>query len=222
MASRDLDPSPGQFCRIAPSLGASRTMLTGAVPLSRRLEAAHGKFCLVPRGICLVCVFLKQPQRGGRGVMAKGVLGAGVSGWPLGTVCWRKEKGMGLGNRVESSEALEGGRVPDALRTSCSWKGRSHPSSVARGGALSRALGGCSLSLARSSSGPWALRGGGQRCTATWSPSVHREPLPPDPEPLGSCPGPWTSSQLSRSVRNLQVLFPEVPRPGPCWGAWGL
>ena len=107
---------------------------------------------------------------------------------------------MGLGNRVESSEALERGRVPGALHTSCSWKGRPHPSSVPRKGALSRALGGCSLSLARSSSGPWALRGGGQRCTAAWSPSVYCEPLPPHPEPLWGCPGPWTSSWLSRSV----------------------
>lgn len=136
-------------------------MLTGAAPLSCRLEVARGRFCPVPRGICLVCVFLKQPQCRGRGVTAKGVLGAGASGWPLGTQqCWGREKGMELGNRVESLEALERGRVPSALRTSCSWKGRSHPSSVPRGGALSRALDGCSLSLAHSSSGPWALRGG--------------------------------------------------------------
>lgn len=164
-------------------------------------------FVQFPWGICLVCVFLKQPQHWGRGVAAMGMLGAGVSGWPLTGHVLGEGEGDGWGDGVGSLEALECGRVPGPLSTSCSWKGRSHPPSVPCGRALSRALGGCSLSPALSSSGPWALRGGGRRGTMSRvgmsSSPAPLTKLPPssDPELLCGCPGPWwTSSGLSRSV----------------------
>ena len=115
-SSHDLDPRPGQFCRIAPSLGASQTVLTGATPLSRRLEAARGKFCLVPRRICLVCVFLKQPQRGGRGSHGQGCVRGRGEWLATRTVCWGKERGWGWGTELSLRRLLsaEGCQVHSA------------------------------------------------------------------------------------------------------------
>lgn len=90
MASRDLDPRVQASSAESPPVWVHlRSCSVGP----RRCPAGWrhgGRFCPVPQGICLVCVFLKQPQRAGRGVAARGVLGAGVSGWPLatrGTLC---------------------------------------------------------------------------------------------------------------------------------------
>ena len=163
MASRDLDPRVQASSAESPPVWVHlRSCSVGP----RRCPASWrhgGRFCPVPQGICLVCMFLKQPQCAGMGVVARGVLGAGVSGWPLVGPCVLGEgEGDGWGNGAGSSEALERGRVPGPLSTSCSWKGKSHPPSVPCGGALSRALGSCCLSPACSSSGPWALQGEGR------------------------------------------------------------